>query len=144
MPDKPSCKKLSIASSNSLLITTKRSENFLMWPLAISQSSEDTSIYHLAIESYQQHLNITREIQDREGVAKALGNLANAYYALENYQQAVTYQQQYLAIAQEILDQSSIQQAYSNLGIADHGRVNLPLAKECYQEQLAISKRIED
>ena len=80
----------------------------------IGVAYEALSNYHLAIESYQQHLNIAREIQDREGVAKALGNLANAYYALENYQQAVTYQQQYLAIAQEILDESSIQQAYSN------------------------------
>ncbi len=61
------------------------------------------SNYHSAIDCYQQHLKIAREIQDKEGAQKALENLGNAHYALENYQQAVTYQQQRLAIAQEII-----------------------------------------
>ena len=48
----------------------------------------------LAINCYQQHLDISREIQDPKGEMNALINLSNIYYNLGDYVNALEYQNQ--------------------------------------------------
>ena len=57
-----------------------------------------------AIEYYQQALAISREIGDRRGEGKGLGNLGNAYYNLGQVGRAIVYYQQALWISREIGD----------------------------------------
>jgi tetratricopeptide (TPR) repeat protein len=57
-----------------------------------------------AIEHNEQSLMIVREIGDRRGEGKALGNLGNAYAALDESRRAIELSDQQLVIAQEIGD----------------------------------------
>ncbi|MFB8792017.1 MAG: tetratricopeptide repeat protein [Potamolinea sp.] len=50
--------------------------------------------------TYQQSLEITREIGARSGIASSLNNLGNAYHSQGQYQQAIDYHQQSLEIFQ--------------------------------------------
>ncbi len=45
---------------------------------------------------------MAREMKDRDGEGKALGNLGNAYYCLSRYEKAIEYYKQSLAILQEV------------------------------------------
>jgi len=67
-----------------------------------------TGEYHQAIDFCNQHLNIAREIGDRQGELMALGNLGNAYSFLADYQQAIKCSQQSLNIAMEIGDRTRV------------------------------------
>jgi tetratricopeptide (TPR) repeat protein len=60
-----------------------------------------TSQFEAGLNSWQQALQIYREIKDTQSEGKALGNLGNAYYSLGNYLKAIDYYQQSLAIAKE-------------------------------------------
>jgi tetratricopeptide (TPR) repeat protein len=61
-------------------------------------------------------LAIAREIKDRQGEGRALGNLGNAYQSLGNYGKAIEYSQQWLAIARSIKDRQGEGRALGNLG----------------------------
>jgi tetratricopeptide (TPR) repeat protein len=63
-------------------------------------------------------LEITKEIGDRNGEAKSLGNLGIAYYSLGQYQQAIQFQQQSLEITKEIGDRNGEANSLHNLGLA--------------------------
>ncbi len=68
-----------------------------------------------AIELYEQHLAIAREIGDRRGEGDALGNLGNAWAALGETRKAIELYEQ-TAIAREIGDRRG--RALGNLGLA--------------------------
>ena len=74
------------------------------------------SQFEQAFQSWQQALNIYREIKDRLGEGKALGNLGLAYDSLGKYDKAIELQLQSLAIAREIKYLSEEDASLSNLG----------------------------
>nr|WP_085999832.1 CHAT domain-containing protein [Nostoc sp. PCC 7107] len=102
------------------------------------------SQFEAALQSWQQALNIYREIQDRQGEGKALGNLGVAYDLLGNYPKAIEYQQQRLAIAREIKDRRGEGNALGNLGNAYYSLGDYPKVIDYQQQSLAIAREIKD
>ena len=103
-----------------------------------------TSQFEAGLNSWQQALQIYREIKDRQSEGKALGNLGNAYYFLGNYPKAIDYYQQSLAIAKEIKDRKSEGLSLGNLGLAYDNLGNYSKAIEFHQQSLKIKKEIKD
>jgi CHAT domain-containing protein/uncharacterized protein HemY len=104
------------------------------------QSSQFTA----ALQSWQQALQIYREIKDRQGEGAALGNLGNAYNSLGDYQKAIEFYQQRLAIAREIQDRNGEGAALGNLGTAYRSLGDYPKAIDYHQQSLAIAREIQD
>jgi len=76
------------------------------------------SQFREALQSWEQALQIYREIGDRQGEAASLGNLGIAYRSLGQYEKAIEYHQQSLAIAKEIGDRQGEALSLNNLGAA--------------------------
>lgn len=97
-----------------------------------------------AIECYQQHISIAKELEDRPGEADAYGNLANAYKSLGQFQKAKEYYELALKIFKEMGDKAKEGETYSSLG-DDHLRQgNLEKAIENYKLHLSIATAVED
>ena len=103
-----------------------------------------TSNFREALQSWEQALQIYREIKDRQGEANALGNLGIAYDSLGQYQKAIEYHQQSLAIAREIGDRQGEGNSLGSLGNAYQSLGQYEKAIEYLQQQLAIAKEIGD
>nr|WP_089126292.1 CHAT domain-containing tetratricopeptide repeat protein [Tolypothrix sp. NIES-4075] len=103
-----------------------------------------TSQFTAALQSWQQALQIYREIKDRQGEGQSLGNLGIAYLNLEDYPKAIEYQQQSLAIAREIKDRQGEDAALGNLGNAYLSLRNYPKTIKYHQLRLAIAREIKD
>ena len=102
------------------------------------------SQYEVALQSWQQALTIYREIKNREGERKALGNLGLAYRALGNYAKAIEFLQQQLDIAREIKDRQGEGNALGNLGVTYRNLGNYAKAIDYLQQQLNIAREIKD
>jgi CHAT domain-containing protein len=102
------------------------------------------SQFKAAFQSWQNALNIYREIKYRLGEGRALGNLGNICDALGNYPKAIEYQEQHLAIAREIKDRREEGAALGNLGIVYQSLGNYPKAIEYQEQHLAIAREIKD
>jgi tetratricopeptide (TPR) repeat protein len=64
----------------------------------------NTSQYQIALQSFQQALEIYREIGDRRGEGTTLNNIGGIYDSLGQYPQALDFYQQALVIAKDIND----------------------------------------
>lgn len=53
---------------------------------------------------YEQHLRISKEIEDRVGEGRAYCNLGNAYDSFGDFIQAMQYHKQHLKVAKEVGD----------------------------------------
>ncbi|PSB15848.1 hypothetical protein C7B65_23450, partial [Phormidesmis priestleyi ULC007] len=95
-------------------------------------------------EYHEQRLAIAREIKDRLGEGRSLGNLGIAYYSLGNYAKAIEYHEQRLAIAREIKDRLGEGRSLGNLGIAYYSLGNYAKAIEYHEQRLAIAREIKD
>jgi tetratricopeptide (TPR) repeat protein len=96
-----------------------------------------------AIDCYQQHLAIARDIGDRRGEGTALCNLGLAY-ALGQPQQAIDCSQETLAIFRDIGDRRGEGATLGNLGLAYAALGQPQRAIDCYQQTLAIARDIGD
>jgi len=103
-----------------------------------------TSQFEAALKSWEQALIIYREIKDRQGEGRSLGNLGIAYRALGNYVKAIDYHQQHLAIAREIKDRLGEGASLGNLGGAYYSLGNYVKAIDYHQQSLAIAREIKD
>ena len=117
------------------LVETK---NEVYWQLLI------WGYYRELIPLHNKCLFIAREIGDRQGESKALGNLGNAYRSLSKYGEAIECHQQALAIFREIGDRRGEGGALGNLGNAYDSLDNYGKAIEFYQQHLAIAREIGD
>ncbi len=97
-----------------------------------------------AVESYQQLLDMAREIGDRQGEGNALGNLGRACLNLGEAHQAILYFEQALAISQEIGDRRGEAADLGNLGAAYGILGDMQRAIGCCQQQLEIAHEIGD
>ncbi|MEG4201394.1 CHAT domain-containing tetratricopeptide repeat protein [Microcoleus sp. Pol12A5] len=102
------------------------------------------SQFQAALQSWQQALIIYREIKNRQGEGRALGNLGSAYFYLGDYAKAIEYAQQWLAIAREIKDRQNEGKALGNQGIAYLSLGDYAKAIEYAQQLLAIAREIKD
>nr|WP_199305066.1 CHAT domain-containing tetratricopeptide repeat protein [Coleofasciculus sp. FACHB-125] len=103
-----------------------------------------TSQIETALQSWQQALNLYREIKDRLGEGKSLGGLGNAYYSLGDYAKAIDYHQQRLAIAKGIKDRQGEGASLGNLGNAYYSLRDYVKAIDYQQQSLAIAKGVRD
>ena len=102
------------------------------------------SQFREALQSWEQALNIYREIGDRQGEANALGGLGIAYASLGDYPKAIEFLQQSLAIARDIGDRQWEAGSLGNLGIAYASLGDYPKAIELHQQSLAIARDLGD
>ncbi|MFN6571582.1 tetratricopeptide repeat protein [Dendronalium sp. ChiSLP03b] len=100
--------------------------------------------YQQSIEFHQQHLQIAREIGERNEEGAALGNLGNAYHALGQFHLAIEFYQQHLQITRETGERNGESIALGNLGNAYHALGQFQKAVELYQQHLQIAREIGD
>jgi tetratricopeptide (TPR) repeat protein len=97
--------------------------------------------YPRAIEFFQQSLDISTEIGDRNSEGKSLANLGNAYLSQGEYPRAIEFCQQSLEISREIGDRKGEGNSLMGLGNAYHqcGRIQEGFLAS-YQAQLIFQK----
>ena len=98
--------------------------------------------YDKTIEYGLQHLEIAREIKDKQSEGEALDNLSVAYSFVNNYDKAIDYAQQRLVIAREIQDRQGEAIAFNNLGLALDRKNQLELAIFFYKQSINIRETI--
>ncbi|WP_432811390.1 CHAT domain-containing protein [Pantanalinema sp. GBBB05] len=100
--------------------------------------------FEAALSSWQQALQIYRDIKDRYGEGNALSNLGLAYYFLDDYDKMVAYHQQALVISRETKDRHSEGTLLNYLGSAYQSLGDYSKAIEYYEQSLAIAQEIKD
>jgi CHAT domain-containing protein/Flp pilus assembly protein TadD len=103
-----------------------------------------TSQFTAALQSWQQALQIYREIKDRQGESRLMVGLGIAYLSLGDYPKAIDYHQQSLKIAREIKDRQLEGGTLGNLGIAYLSLGDYPKAIDYQQQRLKIAREIKD
>ena len=74
--------------------------------------------FKAALQSWEQLLQIYREIKNRAGEGRTLGSMGNAYRFLGDYNKAIDFYQQSLAIFKQIGDKAGESVTLGNLGVA--------------------------
>ncbi len=100
--------------------------------------------YDEARERYERHLAIAREIGDRQGEARATGNLGNVFCSLGRYDEARECHERGLAIAREIGDRRGESMGTGNLGSVFCSLGRYDEARECFERHLAVAREIGD
>ncbi len=100
--------------------------------------------YQKAIIFYQQGLEISIEIRDKQGEGNSLRGLGNVYYSLGQYQKAITFHQQSLDISREISDRQRQGISLGNLGNAYYSLREYQKAIAFHQQSLDISREIRN
>jgi tetratricopeptide (TPR) repeat protein len=90
--------------------------NFFALPLKGNYHSSRHE-FDKAISYYEQYFELTRNIGDIEGEAKACHFLGYAHYCLQNYTKAIEYYDRDLNLSKEMQDRVNMGRAYCNLGI---------------------------
>ncbi|MFK0733341.1 MAG: tetratricopeptide repeat protein, partial [Gloeotrichia echinulata HAB0833] len=100
--------------------------------------------YQQAIEFQQQSLDISRDINDRNGEGFSLMALSYTYFSLGEYQKAIEFYQQSLAMSREIGDQTKeanllmkLASVYDSIGL-------FPQAMDYHEQALAVYRDIGD
>ncbi|MGD2181974.1 CHAT domain-containing protein [Lusitaniella coriacea] len=96
----------------------------------------------VAIQSFQQALQLYQELEDRRGEGYALGNLGIAYNSLRQYEKAIEFYQQALAIRQELSDLAGEEKFLGNLGDIYYSLGEYKKAIDFYQESLVITQEL--
>ena len=97
-----------------------------------------------AIDYYEHHLKIAKELGDRSDEGKAYGDLGVTYYRLGDFKTAIDYYERQLKIAKELGDKSSEEEAYWDLGNAYQRLGDFKTAIEYHERNLQISKELGD
>ena len=100
--------------------------------------------YEQARKLYEQSLLIRREIGDRFGLAKSLGNLGMLEYELGNDDRARELQEESLAIRRELGDKSQIAISLFNLGNLVQEQEDYIRASELYKESRTLYEEAKD
>ncbi|MBE7385073.1 MAG: tetratricopeptide repeat protein [Leptolyngbya sp. SIO1E4] len=102
------------------------------------------SQFREALQSWEQALEIYRDIQDRRSEGQVLGNLSGAYYSLGDYRRAIEFLEQSLPIFRELDDRRSEGNALNNLGLAYRDLEDYRRAIEFYEHSLPIFRELND
>ena len=100
--------------------------------------------FRKAINQYEFHLKIAKEIGDKAGQGNAYGNLGNALLSLGDFKKAIDYHELHLKIAKEIGDKAGEGNAYGNLGNAFLSLGDFRKAIDYYELDLKIAKEVGD
>ena len=100
--------------------------------------------FETALKSWQQALQLYRELKYRPLEGRVLSNLGSTYDTLGNYSKAIEYHEQALAIAREIKDRLGEGVALGNLGNAHRLLGNYERSIDYQEKHLAIAREIKD
>ena len=100
--------------------------------------------YARAVELHAEHKAISAELGDREGLAKACGNLGNCYYNMDQYARAVELYAEAKAIFEELGDRARVAAACGNLGDCYSSMEQYARALELHQECKAMAEELGD
>jgi CHAT domain-containing protein/Tfp pilus assembly protein PilF len=100
--------------------------------------------YDKAVELYAQALAFHRTQHNRAGEARALNDLAYAYYALSRYEKVIADSEQARAIMHELGDRAGEVAPLNMLGAAYHELGSYDQAIAYYKEALAIVRALQD
>jgi CHAT domain-containing protein/tetratricopeptide (TPR) repeat protein len=103
---------------------------------------DDAGQYREALQTYEQALQIYREIKDRKGEGSLLNNLGTTYSSLGQYQKAIDYYQQSLTITKQLANQLVEAVSLNNLGNAYRSLGQYQEAINYYQLSLVIFRQI--
>ncbi len=103
-----------------------------------------TSQYQAALRSWEQALQIYREVRDQDNEAKILNDLGLAYKSLSRYEQAIDYYNQALRIFEVQKDQAGIASALNNLGNASLFLSRYEQAIDYYNQALHLYQSAKD
>ena len=103
-----------------------------------------TSEFTAALQSWQQALQIYREIKYRKGESLSLQGIGLAYLNLGDYLKAMKYHQQSLKIAREIKYRQLEGQPLQGIGLAYYHLGDYLKAIEYHQQSLKIARKIKD
>lgn len=92
----------------------------------------------LAIEKYEEALDISFQISDELGISMGLNNLGVSYDDMGDFQKAIAYYNEALKIRRELNSADDIASTLNNLGLMYNQTGNVKLALECLFESLAI------
>ena len=97
-----------------------------------------------AIQNYNLHLKIAKEVGDKHGEGNAYGNLGNAYHRLGDFKKAIEYHNLHLKIAKEVGNKHEEGNAYHNLGNANYRLEDFKKAIGYHNLHLKIAKEVRD
>ena len=114
---------------------------------ALLQQGDDqhrTGKFQKALLSWQEALDIYREIDDRLGEAQTLNNIGNANGSLGNYPEALEFYEQSLVITRGINNSYSEAATLNNIGLVNQLLGNYLKAMGAYEQSLFIKREIND
>ena len=102
------------------------------------------AIFLLEYINYIRHYGLHREIGDRQGAARATGNLGTVLHSQGRLSEAQEHYERHLAFSREIGDRQDEANATGNLGAVLKAQGRLAEAKAHYELGLALSREIGD
>ncbi|OLP20419.1 hypothetical protein BST81_00840 [Leptolyngbya sp. 'hensonii'] len=97
-----------------------------------------------ALQTFQQELQLRRDVGDRSGEGTALNNIGEVLLTLGQFQTALESYRQALDIARELRDRPRERVFLGNLGKAYYSLGQYPQALDFYQQSLTISREVND
>lgn len=103
----------------------------------------ETGQFSTALQTYQQVLQLQKQLNNQAVIAATLDNIGEVYTSLSEYNQALNILQQALTIRQKLNDREGIGETLNNLGFVYRLLGEYPKALELHQQSLAIAKQIK-
>ncbi|XP_078362819.1 uncharacterized protein LOC144646971 [Oculina patagonica] len=100
--------------------------------------------FRKAIDYFELHLKIAKEVGDKAGEGSTYGNLGIAFRNLGDFRKAIDYYELHLKIAKEVGDKAGEGKAYGNLGIAFCNLGEFRKAIDYLELHLKIAKEVGD
>ena len=104
----------------------------------------DASQYDAAFQSWQQALQVYREIKNRSEEGETLRNLGRVSYVRKDYPQATQQFEQSLAIAREVKNRKGEGRSLGNLGLIYDVQKKGDKAIEAYNQSIQIAREVKD
>ena len=104
----------------------------------------DQADYMTARALFEEGLSISRQVEDRRGVASSLRNLGNVALAFSENATAQALYEESLALSRKSEDRHSIAVTLSNLGIMARHQGEYAASRTLFEESLGISKNLGD
>jgi CHAT domain-containing protein/Flp pilus assembly protein TadD len=123
-------------------VEERRSQAYQLNEQGVQQFN--TGQYQIALQSFQQALDIYRGISDRLGEGQALNNMGVIYSNLGQYLKALDFSQQALVVNRENGNRSEEGNSLNNIGDIYARQGKYPQALNYYQQALTIRQEIGD
>lgn len=98
--------------------------------------------YPKALTTYQQSLDIYRQVGDKKGTALGFNKIGRTYLSQSNYPKALEFFQKALGIRLQLKDKVGIAGSYNNIGIVYKNLGNYPKALIMYTRSLRLKEEL--